>query len=110
VQSLLGMRPEVVIATVVVGALVAVAWALIIGLLLPNAAGALTTYLVSVIAFALLSNLLPDISAWVNPFRIPLAVAAADGRLPAASTYTAAAVLASLAALAVLRYRKREAA
>ncbi|WP_137813741.1 hypothetical protein [Gandjariella thermophila] len=110
VQSLLGLRPGAVVATAVVGALVAVAWALIIGLLLPNAAAALTTYLVSVVAFTTLSGLAPNVAAWFSPFRIPLAVAAADDALPPASTYIAAALLVGLALVAVLRYRKREAA
>jgi hypothetical protein len=110
VQSLLGLRPGTVIATAVVGALVAVAWALIIGLLLPNAAGALAIYLVSVVVLTSLAGLVPNVAAWVSPFRIPLAVAAADGTLPPASSYTAAALLVGLAVLAVLRYRGREAA
>jgi hypothetical protein len=109
-RSLLGIRPGLVILTGAVAALIAVAWALVIALLVPNAAGALAIYLISVPALNVLQGLLPNVVSWLNPFRIPPAVAGVDPTLPAASAYTAGALLVVLLVIAVLRYRRREAA
>jgi hypothetical protein len=109
-QSLLGIRPGMVILAGAAAALIAVAWALVIALLVPNAAGALAIYLISVPALNVVQGLLPKVVSWVNPFRIPTAVAGADTTLPAASAYTAGVLLVVLLVIAVLRYRVREAA
>jgi hypothetical protein len=109
-QSLLALRPGLLIASGIVASLIAVLWALVIALLVPNAAGALAIYLISVPVLLVVQGLLPKVVSWFDPFRIPMAVAATDSTLASASTFTAAAVLVVLLVLAALLYGRREAA
>jgi mannitol-specific phosphotransferase system IIBC component len=91
--------------------LILLAWA--ISLILPNAAGALTVYLVASLGVLFFQLLAAKYANWVNPMapvyyytQVPL-----GGVLPnVAQVVTSSAVLVSLVTTAVIRNARRDAA